>query len=319
MIRFGYLGRIAILLTCLALPACQTIPAGPQPILGSGDTNFTAIRQAIHTRCLSTNRQTAEADELQILRNDLVTAYMMAADIEYGRYETNLLENVRNNNFAGSLSVLALTAVATVSGDPELARGFSTAAGLIVGGQKAYSTDQLLNQTISVLQQQMRASRAAQRERILTRLGEPYQVWTFCLALQDAQAYERAGTLNAALAEISATASEARRTNEANADAVVPTIPYGRSGLAAALRAFASPTDRTLVPDRQALITELIQTDNILPLPNINVTGRRLRLLGGSGPEIEAEQRRLVNLLIDSRDPRVDPEARRLLEEARDR
>ena len=60
--------------------------------------------------------------------------------------------------------------------------------------------------------------RAAQRERLLTKLGEPYQNWTFCLALQDAQAYERAGTLNAALAEIAATASAARRANEAAAE-----------------------------------------------------------------------------------------------------
>jgi hypothetical protein len=304
---------LGLLLTCLTLPACQTVSGGPDPIYRE-NTNFTAIREAINSRCLNVNRQTEAAAELQILRNDLVTAYMLAADIEYGRYETGLLDEIRRNNFAASLSILTLTAVATVSGNPELARGFSTAAGLVAGGQKAYTTDQLLSQTISVLQQQMRASRARQRERLLTKLGEPYQNWTFCLAFQDAQVYERAGTLNAALDEISATASEARRANEAAADAVVPMIPFGRSPLAVALRAFATPANSVLRAERQAIITDLIQTKNILPLPNTNVTGRRLYLLGGGTPEIQAAQRELATFLIAS--DRVDAEAKSLLQGA---
>lgn len=317
MVRIKHFWPFTMLLTLLALPACQTVPAGPDPVFRVADTNFTRIREAIQTRCLNLERQQADAGELQIVRNDLVTAYMLAADIEYGRYETNLLENVRNNNFAASLSILTLTAVATVSGNPELARGFSTAAGLVAGGQKAYTTDQLLNQTISVLQQQMRASRAEQRERILSKLGDPYQSWTFCLAFQDAQAYERAGTLNAALAEISASASAARRANEARADAVMPMIPYGRGPVAAALRTWVYPPDTALWPDRLAILMDLIQSDNILPRPNTTPIRRRLLLLGGSGPEIEPEQRRLVQALINS--DKVDVAAKALLQEALNR
>jgi hypothetical protein len=314
MFQIRHFWPFVLLLTCLALPACQTVPGGPRQVLSDPVINFNAIRAAIDARCLNVNRQSGTAADLQIARNDLVTAYMLAADIEYGRYEADLLDQIRRNDFASSISILTLTAVATVSGNPELARGFSTAAGLVAGGQKAYTTDQLLNQTISVLQEQMRASRAAQRERILTKLGEPYQNWTFCLALQDAQAYERAGTLNAALAEISATASAARRANEAAADAVVPMVPYGRGGLAAALRAFGSPANRALVPARQSILADLVDRGNILPMPDVNVTGRVLRLLGGSGPAIEPEQRRLVDALIA--DPRVDAGARALLQEA---
>lgn len=314
MFRIKHFWPFVLLLTCLALPACHTVPGGPRPVLGEPTINFNAIRAAIDTRCLSVHTQSGTATDLQVARNDLVTAYMLAADIEYGRYEAGLLDQIRRNDFASSISILTLTAVATISGNPELARGFSTAAGLVAGGQKAYTTDQLLNQTISVLQEQMRASRAAQRERILTKLGEPYQNWTFCLALQDAQAYERAGTLNAALAEISATASAARRANEAAADAVVPMIPYGRGGLAAALRAFGSPANRTLVPRRQEIITDLVDKGNILPMQNIDLTGRVLRLLGGSGPTIEPEQRRLVDALIA--DSRVEDDAKALLREA---
>jgi hypothetical protein len=302
-----------IILTCVALPACQTVSGGPDAIYRE-KTNFTEIRDAINTRCLNVARQTEGASELQIVRNDLVTAYMLAADIEYGRYEAGLLDQVRNNNFAASLSILTLTAVATVSGDPELARGFSTAAGLVAGGQKAYTTDQLLNQTISVLQQQMRASRAAQRARILEKLGEPYQTWTFCLAFQDAQAYERAGTLNAALADISAAASDARRINEAAADAVSPVIPYGRDPVAAALRTFVFPTDRALWPQRLALITDLIQTSDIYPQPNMTVLRRRSRILAGGTPELQAARRQLIQDLIA--DARVDSADKGLLQAA---
>lgn len=314
MLRIKHFWRFALLLTFLALPACQTIPGGPRPVLSEVTTDFAGIGSAIRSRCLDVNRQTAADSELQILRNDLITAYMLAADIEYGRYETRLLDEIRSNNFAASLSTLTLTAVATVSGNPELARGFTTAAGLIVAGQKAYTTDQLLNQTISVLQQQMRATRAAQRERILTKLGEPYQNWTFCLALQDAQAYERAGTLNAALAEIAATASEARRTNEANADAVVPMIPYDRGGLAQALRSFVYPTDRALWQGRLELVAALIEEDNLLPVAGLTPLVRRARILFGAGAENEAARRQLIEALID--DSRVDDDSKRLLGEA---
>ena len=239
---------------------------------------------------------------------------MLAADIEYGRYEAGLLDQIRSNNFAASLSILALTAVATVSGDPELARGFSTAAGLVAGGQKAYTTDQLLDQTISVLQQQMRASRAAQRGRILEKLDEPYQTWTFCLAFQDAQAYERAGTLNAALVEIAATASEARRTNEAAADSVSPMIPYGRGPVAAALRAFVFPPDRALCPHGWRS-SPTWWTRGHSSSAGCELVPARRAAPGRRDPELQAARRALIEDIVA--DARVDAEGKRLLQAAR--
>lgn len=317
MLRIKLFWPVALLVTCLALPACQTISGGPRPVLPDQQGNFPEIVRVINARCLNVARQSEDASELQIIRNDLVTAYMLAADIEYGRYEASLLDQIRSNNFAASLSILALTAVATVSGDQELARGFSTAAGLVAGGQKAYTTDQLLNQTVSVLQQQMRASRAAQRARILDKLGDPYQTWTFCLALQDAQAYERAGTLNAALAEISATASEARRTNEAIADGVVPVIPYGRDPVAIALRAYVFPAGQQALWDaRLGIVMDVMQAGDILPQPNVTPLRRRSRLLAGGTPEIQAARRELIQDLIN--DSRVDAADKALLQAALD-
>lgn len=301
------------LLVALALSACATVPAGPDPVVQVGSTNFTAIRDAIQSRCLDLNRQMAAPEELQILRNDLVTAYMLAADIEYGRYETRLLENVRTNNFAGSLSVITLSAVAGVIGDRELVRGLTTATGIIAGGQKAYTTDQLLNETVSVLQQQMRASRAAQRAMILSKLNQPYATWSFCLAFQDAQAYERAGTLNAALAEIAASASQARRENEAIADAVTPMLAYERGGLATALRAYVFPVDRTLWPARRTIAVGLVESRNIPPL-NGTPLYRLSRILNGSGTELEAARRALAEGLLD--DGTVDEGTKTLLREA---
>jgi hypothetical protein len=298
----------------LILAACQTIPAAPEPVVRIADTNFAAIRSAIQTRCLDLNRQAADANELQIVRNDLVTAYMVAADIEYGRYETNLLNDVRSNNLAASLSILILSSVAGVVGDRQVAQGLTTATGIIAGGQKSYTTDQLLNETVSVLQQQMQASRAAQRTLILSKLGEPYAAWNFCLALQDAQAYERAGTLNAALAEIAATASESRRTNEAAANSVIPMIPFDRGPLSQSLKDFAFPPDRALWQARLAIIGDLIQTGNLLPLPNSNLVVRRSRILFGSGAQYEEARRQLAQAIID--DSRADEASRRLLREA---
>lgn len=314
MAKFVRLFRLTFLLSFAALSACQTIRAGPDPVVPITDTNFNAIRQAIQTRCLDLNMQTASEGELQTQRNDLVTAYMLAADMQYGRYESNLLEEVRNNNFAAALSILILSSTAGVIGDRDLARGFTTATGIIAGGQKAYTTDQLLNETVSVLQQQMRASRAAQRALILSKLGQPYVNWTFCLAFQDAQAYERAGTLNAALAEISASASQARRTNEANADAVATMLPYERNALAVALREFTFPADRNLWTARRQIVFELVQDNDLLPQPNSTVPLRVARILNGSSPEMQAARQQLARAIIA--DPRTTPEAKAALERA---
>jgi hypothetical protein len=201
-----------------------------------------------------------------------------------------------------------------VVADRQVARSLTTATGIIAGGQKAYTTDQLLNETVSVLQQQMQASRAAQRTLILSKLGEPYSNWNFCLALQDAQAYERAGSLNAALAEIAATASEARRTNEAAAASVIPMIPFDRGPLSQSLKDFVFPPDHALWQARLAIVGDLIQTGNLLPLPNANLVVRRSRILFGSGAQYEAARRQLAQAIID--DSRPDDASKALLRRA---
>jgi hypothetical protein len=219
--------KCAVLASFAALGGCAGMSEGPVPVsrgltAETAEPDLSRIRSAIQTDCLNLPALPADPDwaALRIRRNILVTAYMAAADIRYNAYERDLLAFSRQNDLGAALATQLVSAIGAASGSLAVSEAANITSGTIGATQAAFSKS-LLNQTVSILQTHMRAERLRQYASNTDHLALPYEQWNSCQALQDALAYEQAGTLNAALAAMAASATDEERdgTDEA-ADAV---------------------------------------------------------------------------------------------------
>jgi hypothetical protein len=239
----------------------------------------------------------ADVENARIARNNLVTAYMFAVDRAYNDYERQLLDSVRSGDAGASIATIGLSTVAGVVGNENLARGLTTASAIVTGTHTTIGRDYLLNQTMSVLQTQMRASRANQRAIVLERLALPYADWTTCIALSDALAYEQAGTLNAALVEVAASAADANEQGQARAEQAIPTVAFNRGVQARALRGFLNPGTPALATERRNKVLALMRANHLVPA-NGDATNRLFILTFHADPADDGDRRKLIELIV---------------------
>ncbi|MEA3038070.1 MAG: hypothetical protein QOE79_583 [Sphingomonadales bacterium] len=238
---------------------------------------------------------------------------MYAVDVAYNAYERQLLDTVRSTDLGASLASLSLSTLAATIHDVDVARGASTANTIVSGSHTALTKDALLNQSLGVLQSQMRASRAAQRTLILQRLSLPYENWNSCLALSDVAAFEQAGTLNAALVAVAQSTARASQDNEAKAAQAIPSVVYSTSPLPVALRAYLRPTDPNAAAHRQTALAALktLLDDGVIAAAPMTVNARLGLLITGGGTDEER-----IALARKIAEVEADPTAKKALTDA---
>jgi hypothetical protein len=261
----------------MALTGCAGMSEGPASVSNSPDPRLKPIQTAIQDECFANASArprpdapapAATPEEMQIRRNNLVTAYMVAADLSYNDYERALLAFSRDNDLGSSLANQLVAAIGAASGSRALSRAMNITSGAVSGTQSAFAKS-LLNQTVSVLQTHMRASRAAQFAIITPHLALPYASWNTCQALSEALAYEQAGTLNAALAAMEAAAADEERNSNADAQDAIQRITYTRDALSVGLRTYLRRGTAQRTTARAAL-TELID-EGTIPRPSYSI------------------------------------------------
>jgi len=155
------------------------------------------------------------------LRNQVLTARMYMADLEYHYYEARLTKEMQEEGLAATLASLGLTTAATLVPSVATKSILSGTATAVIGADKAYTEKQLLSNTMQALQTQMRADRKTQAGTIYakmfrdisstTRIITPIADYTLPMALSDADAYYQAGTISSALVGLSRTLANADR------------------------------------------------------------------------------------------------------------
>jgi hypothetical protein len=159
------------------------------------------------------------------VRNEIITARMFIADMEYHYYEARLTKEVQEEGLGATLASLGLTTAATLLPSASTKAILAGAATAVTGADKAYSEKELLSNTIQALQTQMRADRKTQAAAIYAKMFikdadnnpksiTPIDVYTLPMALSDAEVYYQAGTIASALIGLSKTLANA----EQNAD-----------------------------------------------------------------------------------------------------
>jgi hypothetical protein len=164
------------------------------------------------------------ADQQANLRNQVLTARMYMADLEYHYYEARLTREMQEEGLAATLASLGLTTAATLVPSISTKSILSGTATAVIGADKAYTEKELLSNTIQALQAQMRADRKTQAGTIYakmfrdvsstTRIITPIADYTLPMALSDADAYYQAGTIASALVGLSRTLANADRAAE---------------------------------------------------------------------------------------------------------
>jgi len=136
-------------------------------------------------------------------RNELVLARMYTVDLRYREFEKDLSQEARKSNFALKLVSLGLTGAASlisVSTTQAILAGVDTG---LKGAGEAFSKDVLVERTVQVLTNQMRAERSRLRAEILRNLRKPIGDYPLFLALGQVEDYYAAGTLYGAIAALS--------------------------------------------------------------------------------------------------------------------
>jgi hypothetical protein len=226
-----------ILLVSLVLAACVGMNEGPVRVNQSLDTRFSEIQRINDQECLKGVAPGGGAEAQRAHRNHVVSAYVAAADEAYFGYERDLLAFVRSNELGASVATQLLAAIGGVSGNANITRAAGVTAG-VIGGTRDALIKSLLNQTVTALLAHMRGGRESQYAIIVERRALPYADFNTCDALRDAQTYEQAGTLIAALAAMDASAADEETAGRAESAQAIERITFARDPLSLALRVY---------------------------------------------------------------------------------
>lgn len=195
-------------------------------------------------------------EEKMAARNEFVTARMYLIDRAYFDFETNILREAREGGFLTDLVTLGLTTAATAVGDKGLKTALSAGATGILGAKQAFDKEVLLDRAVQILQNQMRASRAATKTRILQRLRLPYDQWTIGLAQSDVEEYYQAGTLVGALTSAADAATTQKLEEEENANRVL-SVAFQTGSATEALRTYLNTPAERGERDRRAALARV--------------------------------------------------------------
>lgn len=263
------------LVLAAAVAGCATHQTGPErPIAIIEDVE---MARTIIARDLA-DFPAVDPTSQAILRNEILTARMYIADMEYHRYEARLTREIQDEGLLATAASLGLTTSATLlspAGTKSILSGIATG---VTGLDKGYNEKVLLSNTIQALQTQMRADRKTQAGTIYakmfkdltssTRVVTPIIEYTLPMALSDLDTYYQAGTVSSALIGLSKTVANADQTADQvkaatgpNPSAVAtvktsaaPLTPSRTERRVTVLRDVNAPLQR--LPQRQAIVSQ---------------------------------------------------------------
>ena len=241
--RGGRLARVHahLLLASLVLAGCTAS-------LSTGPTRLYTV--ADETSLLRTQVASIESNfslgvaQNEAARNEVIAERMLAIDMNYFEYEALLLRERQDVGFLSTIANLGLTGTATLI-TPVVTKNILTGVSTgLTGATKAYSDEVLFQKTIQALQTQMRANRLHVAAKIIARFNDSLQVYPLAMAKSDLEEYYNAGTLDAALLEVTQTVGDETKAADAEKAEAVASIKYSPDELTKLLRTFYSPNGK---------------------------------------------------------------------------
>lgn len=250
---------LALIPTLAGCASHQVGPNRPVPI----DTDVAMVSSIAYPQDLATFA--ANWPDKATARNEMLTARMYVADMEYQVYEANLTREIQDEGLLGTATILGLTTASTLVSPAPTKTILSGLATGVTGLDKAYNEKELLSNAMQALQTQMRADRKAQAAEIYARMFRdagnevrkptPIGEYTWSMALADAEAYYQAGTISSALIGLSRTVAN-KDTNASLAKAEAGPNPSA----VAAVHATAAPISAVTIPRTRTVFVAPIKS-----------------------------------------------------------
>ena len=220
----------------LVVVGCAPSIKGAPPRLVPVGIEIEQIRQISGPEWYSAYVQAGGLQKSQ-LRDQIVFSRMYAIDLFYNEYELRLTRERQNVGFWFTVANLAVTTTGTLVGGEETKTILHAAATGLTGTKEAYDKNILIDRTIAVLQEQMRAGRKTIRVQIIQKLALSTSAYPLEFALSDLEDYYTAGTITGALIGVSHDASRKLALAEAIEEELF-SASYGKTDLAPRIRVF---------------------------------------------------------------------------------
>jgi len=202
------------------------------------------------------------------VRNQILTARMYIADLEYHKYEAKLTRDLQTEGLASTLAILGLTSSAALITVASTKSILAETATVVTGADKAFSEKVLLSNTIQALQVQMRTDRQTQAAAIFAKMATPIDEYTLPMALSDVDKYYQAGTLASALVGLNRTVAAAEQKAATAHDLAGPNGEF-----VASLKNIANPPPVTPRAALQAGIIRSVEAPMATPFRKPLITG----------------------------------------------
>jgi hypothetical protein len=212
-----FLPTVAVMAGALSMAGCTSLGEGPAPVVNAKKAQAAQdiyINGDIIGAFYSSDAKARGGLTPLQWRNTVVTAQLDAADENYAAF-VNALHSERNTEALGTdLIVLGLAGGGAVA-SKAVANALSAASAGFVGAGAAINKELYYSSTIQALIAQMDAGRATVRAHIIQSMQGNESVYPLGSALGDIRSYEAAGTLDRAIAQVTATASAAKTAADA--------------------------------------------------------------------------------------------------------
>lgn len=253
-------GPFAAVALAILLAGCTSFSGSPQPVITIAQAQ-TLISGNLPNEVI-TRMAPMTPDQRTIERNRVIASYMMAADSKYDQFRRDISQNVKGGNVAFDLATLGLTGLASQwkRAADELAAG----ANVVAGGRATINRELYFEKTLPTLLSLMDSSRLTVRADILRGLAQPETVYTIQDAYSDIWRYQAAASIDGAIQQAAAAASEKAQEAEIDYSKAVSycTVPQAvateRQTIMWRLEDIAAEAE-TAAPDRAQAARQQIQ------------------------------------------------------------
>jgi hypothetical protein len=202
---------VIAVLTLTSCAAVRQFPDDP----GANSDATSSYQQYFNAEWI-TKYEATPSTQRQYLRDTIVINRMLAYDVSYQTFKTQLLTEGNSINTIGDLIVLALSGLGATTGTAATKAALAAASAGIVGAKTAISADLFYQRTLPALIAQMDASRATAKAAILNGLSRPDSDYPLVRAFVDLQQLSDAGSMIGAVGTITGDAAAKKNAAEAS-------------------------------------------------------------------------------------------------------
>lgn len=198
---------------CVALSGCAAFSGRPTPVLDTKtviNDNGEYLNDPIK-KFNSPNDADRDGLTKRQWRDTVINAYIQVADFRYADFKTELNQETVSINLGVDLAALGMTAAGAVAGSGA-AKALSAASAGIIGAGAAFNKDAYYQKTLPAVFAAMDTSRKQVLIQIRTSQKSDEVTYSLGAALSDVKAYEDAGTIEAAVAQLTSVANQASAT-----------------------------------------------------------------------------------------------------------